>query len=269
MFAPALALLPWLLEPPAPARQTANPVLPSGDEIARRVNSRDEGRMMSRSVTMDLVQRDGGSRRRVTRSFRKDYDRERRAVIFFLSPANIKGTAWLTYDYTDGQRRSDQWVYMPAARTVRRIPASERGASFLGSDFTHEDIRTETKLALDDYRRRTLGEEIVDERRCFVLEAVPVSSQVARELGYGKVLQWIDAEIWMPRRGAYWDTAGNPLKDLTIRDISRVQGIWTAHRFEAVNRRTGHRTILLVSDVEYPATLDDILFTERGMRRGL
>ena len=265
----AVAVLSWLPAAPASVERHQPSGRPSADEIARRVNTRDEGRMMSRSVMMDLVDRDGGTRRRVTKSFRKDYERERRTVIFFLSPTNIKGTAWLTYDHGEAGRQNDQWIYLPAVRAVRRIPASDRGASFLGSDFTHEDIRTETKLALADYTRQIVGEATVEDRHCYMVEAIPVNAQVARELGHGRVLQWIDTEIWMPRRGTYWDTAGKPLKDVVVGDIRKVQGIWTAHRFEASNRKTGHRTILHVHGVDYPATLDDILFTERGLRRGL
>jgi hypothetical protein len=225
--------------------------------------------MMSRTVVMELVDREGRTRRRVTRSFRKDYPGERRTVIFFLSPTNVKGTAWLTYDYDAAGRADEQWIYLPAVRAVRRIPASERGASFLGSDFTHEDIRTEAQLPLTDYRHDVVGEERIDGRRCYVVEAVPVSTAVAKELGYGRVRQWIDAETWMSRRGLYWDVTGNPLKEVTVQDVRQVQGIWTAYRFEATTHRTGHRTILQVSDVEYPEALDDVYFTERGLRRGL
>jgi len=259
--------LPWILVGASDGpRQSA---LPSGDAIGRRVHARYEGRMMSRMVVMELVDRDGRTRRRVTRSFRKDYASERRTVIFFLAPTNIKGTAWLTYDYHEAGRADDQWMYLPAVRAVRRIPASERGASFLGSDFTHEDMRTEAQLSLSDYRHEAVGEESVDGRRCYVVEAIPISRQVARELGYGRVRQWIDADTWMPRRGVYWDVTGNPLKEVTVQDVRQVQGIWTAHRFEASTHRTGHRTILQVSDVEYPESLDDVYFTERGLRRGL
>jgi hypothetical protein len=250
------------------ARQTpaAGP-WPSGDEIARRVNARDEGPAAARTVVMELIDKGGGTRTRATRSFRKDYDGHRRIAVFFTSPASVRGTGLLTYDYADG-REDDQWLYLPALRRVRRLSATSRSESFLGSDFSYDDIKRETRIGLDDYRRTTVGLEDVDGHPCFVVEATPAGTAAA-ELGYSRARQWIDAAIWMPRRGDFWDAQGRPLKTIRIADIREVQGIWTPHLFEAVTHRTGHRTVLRVSDVDYSRTLDDDLFTERGLRQGL
>ena len=243
--------------------------LPSGEEVAKNINARDEGVAVSRNVLMEMTDKRGKTRTRKTRGFRKYYGDEKRTVIFYLSPKNVKDTAFLTYDYPEVQRDDDQWLYIPAARKVRRISASDRGDYFLGTDFTFEDIKLESKVSLDDYQRSTLREEVLDGLKTYVVEAIPVSKAVAKELGYSKVLQWVDPEIWMTRKAEFYDVRGKLLKTTYTKDIKQVQGIWTAHLLEVNNHKTRHKTRFTFSDVYYDASINDGFFTERALRRGL
>lgn len=243
--------------------------LPDGAEVARRINARDEGVSSSRRVTMELVDKGGSRRVRETRFLRRFFGEEKRTAIFYLSPATIADTAFLTIDHPEPDRDDDQWLYLPALRKVRRISAADRGDSFLGTDLTYEDIKKETKVSLDDYTWRTLGEDEVDGHRCIAVEATPVSEEVASELGYGRVVSCVDAEIWMVRRAEYWDRAGRPLKVSHVSEIRQVDGIWTPHRIEVGNRRTGHRTIFTVDEVDYATEVDEDLLTQQALKRGL
>ena len=243
--------------------------LPDGDEIARRINARDEGVAVARNLTMQMTDRRGKTRTRETRGFRKYYGDDKRTVIFYLQPKNVKDTAFLTWDYADPDRDDDQWLYLPAMRKVRRISASDRGDYFLGTDLTYEDIKLETRVSMADYTRVTTGEDVVDGHHCYLVEATPVDQATAKELGYGKVEQCVDDKIWMVRRARFWDTRGNPLKTAYFRDIRQVQGIWTQHRIEVENHKTGHKTLFLFSDVDYRHGVSDELFTREALRRGL
>lgn len=266
-FSLALGILLWGFL--SPALSSAQADLPKGDEIARRINARDEGEAVSRTLLMEMVDRRGKKRERETRSFRKYYGPEKRTVFFYLRPKNIKDAAFLTYDYPEANRDDDQWLYLPAMRKVRRISASDRGDYFMGTDLTYEDIKKEAKVGIEDYTWKTVREETVDGHRCYVVESIPVNDKVAKELGYGRVLRWVDAEIWMVRKGEFWDIRGNPLKTVHTRDIRKVDGIWTAHRIEVENQKTGHRTLFTFSEVDYEKGVHDDLFTERALRRGL
>jgi hypothetical protein len=251
---------------PAPGEPAT---LPEGLEVARRINARDVGRSVSWVVRFELVDRRGERRTRETRVFRKIGADAERKVLFFLAPENLRDTAFLTVDFAEPGREDDQWLYLPAARKVRRISATDRGESFLGTDLSYEDVKLETRVGLDDYRWATLGEESVDGHRCLVVEALPVDQKTARELGYGRVLLRVDAEIWTVRRAEYFDPGLRPLKSAELSDIRSVDGIWTTHRVEVANAITGHRTILTFHDVDYATPIDDDLFTERALARGL
>ena len=242
--------------------------LPDGAEVAKRINARDEGASSSQTMVIETTDRRGRSRTRETRIFRKYVGEEKRTAIFFESPRNVKGTAFLTIDYAEAGRDDDLWLYLPAARKVRRISMSNRGQYFLGTDFTYEDMKKATKVGIEDYNWKTVGEEIVDGRRCFIVEAVPVNEKVAKELGYGRSRQWIDAEIWIFRKVEVWDVAGNELKTLTFSDIRKVQDIWTVHSIEAENHKTGHRSLLTFSDVDYASKVSDDLFKPQALQHG-
>jgi len=75
--------------------------LPTGDEIAQKINQRDEGIAVARLLKMEMTDRHGKVRVRETQAFRKYFGDEKRTAIFYLKPKNIKDTAFLTYDYTD------------------------------------------------------------------------------------------------------------------------------------------------------------------------
>lgn len=242
---------------------------PAGDEIARNINARDEGLVVSRNLSMEMTDRRGKTRLRETRGFRKYYGDEKRSVIFYLQPKNVKDTAFLTYDYPNATVDDDQWLYLPAMRKVRRISASDRGDYFLGTDFTYEDIKLESKVSMGDYSRETLGEDEVDGHHCYVVEAQPVDDETAKELGYSRVEQCVDDKIWMVRRSRFWDTRGKPLKTIYTRDIRLVQGIWTQHHLDVENHKTGHRTVFTFSHVDYQSGVDDKLFNQNALRRGL
>jgi hypothetical protein len=263
-----LARCAGLLAALAGAAPAAAADLPSGEEVAQRINARDEGESLFRRVTMELVDDEGHRRVRETRFYRRTFGGEKRMAVFYDAPTTVKGTAFLAVDHPEPDRDDDQWLYLPALRRVRRIAASDRGDAFLGTDLSYEDVKKETKVGLEDYTWRTLGEGEVEGRRCIQVEAVPVDERRAAELGYGRVVSWVDAEIWMVRRAEYYDRAGRPLKSARVSEIRAVDGVWTPHRIEVENRRTGHRTIFTVSDVSYAAPVPEEVFSESALRRG-
>jgi outer membrane lipoprotein-sorting protein len=248
--------------------ETEEGTLPTGRDIVERVNGRDDGNHSMSRVKMELIDRRGKKRIRQTVGYRKYYGKEKRSALFFESPQNVKGTAFLTFDHPEADRDDDQWLYLPALRKVRRISSSDRGGYFLGTDFSYEDMKKESKFAIEDYEHKTLGVEEVDGHRCYRVEHVPVSDEIARELGYGRVVSYIDPTIWMARKSEFWDVQRRPLKTVHTRELRPIDGIWTTHRIEAENRKTGHRTVFTFFDVDYATAVKDDIFTERALRRG-
>ena len=200
---------------------------------------------------------------------RKNVDDGRRMAIFYQAPANIRGTSFLVFDYADDSRANDQWLYLPALRKVRRIPASDRGDYFLGTDLTFDEIRNDNRVTLTDWSFSVAGAADVDGERCVLVEGVTTEERIARELGYSRARWCIDRTAHIARRIEYWDRAGNVLKTVVNRKIERIDDIWTASRVEVENRKTGHRTLIEFSDAKFNASLTDAMFTQQQMERGL
>lgn len=241
----------------------------TGREVMEQVEARDEGGQMTRKLTMELTDRRGKTRVRETLGYRKYFGDEKRTVLFYESPKNIRNTGFLTWDYPDNAIDDDQWLYLPAMRKIRRISASDRGDYFLGTDFSYEDIKNENKPNLADYTYKRLGVEVVDGVECVVVEGLPVNETVAAELGYSRVVTRIDPNNWMARLTEFWDTKGNPLKTIHVSDIRQVHEIWTAHSILARSHKTGHETRFTFSEVDYLTEVKDDLFHTRRLSRGL
>ena len=248
-----------------------NPVqassLLSGLDIAKNINQVEEGVQQTRKLHMKMVDRRGKVRERYTLGFRKYYGEEKRTVLFYLKPKNIKDTAFLTYDYPDNE--DDQWLYLPALRKARRISASDRGDYFLGTDYTYEDIKKEGKVETRDYNFTTLAQDTIDGTLTYLVEGVPKGKKIAKELGYGKAHWWVDPSNWVVLKAKYWDTKLNELKTLSMGDVRKVDGIWTRHTMKVANHKTGHSTEFTFSEVDYESQVKDKLFTRQAITRGV
>ncbi|RKY03475.1 outer membrane lipoprotein-sorting protein [Candidatus Poribacteria bacterium] len=232
----------------------------TGEEVMRRVKGRDDGEDMIADTTMKLINKRGQVRVRKVRMFRKDYEDGVRKIIFFLAPADVKGTAFLSWDPSEGE--GAQWIYIPALRKVRRIASSRRGDYFMGTDFTYEDLG---EWRVEDYRHKLIGEEVVDGHKCYVVESVP------KEKGksvYGRKVAWVREDIWMIVRADFYDKKGRFIKRMTVPRVEKVNGIWTAMELRMDNERKRHKTIILIEDVKYNTGIPDDMFTQRAMIRG-
>ncbi|MDX1490943.1 MAG: outer membrane lipoprotein-sorting protein [Pseudohongiellaceae bacterium] len=238
-------------------------------DIVDKINGRDDGAFVTRSLTIELTDRRGISRVEKTVGYRKYFDDEKRTVLFYTDPSNVRGTGFLTFDYSDAEQDDDQWLYLPALRKVRRISSSNRGDYFLGTDLTYEEIKKENKLETQDYVFSLKGEAEIDGRSLVKIEATPVDSDTADELGYSKVLLHVDTEVWMSRRSEFWDLNGNALKTVENSQIEMIDGIWTTLKVDVENHKTSHKTSLTFSDVDYKTPIDDDLFSQSSLRRGL
>ncbi len=135
---------------------------PSARDIMQKVKDRDDGNNVVMDMNMTLIDADGDTRERLIRSFRRDdpvASKNTQSIMFFLGPANVKDTGFLTYDYDDGDRDDDQWLYLPALKKVKRIAAADKSGSFMGSDFTYADMSSPD---LDDYDYELMKETVVD-----------------------------------------------------------------------------------------------------------
>lgn len=253
-----IAVLATAIYEPAEAQEL------TGREIAEQVAARPEGQAVSRTIRMTLTDRKGRVRERqaiVLKFQQADGDATR---ISYLAPKSVRGVTFLSLD---SGGRNDRWLYLPATRKVRRIPASDRGDYFLGTDFTYEDVQSDLKFEVDDYRFAFEARVRQDDQTLYHISGEPVSTGIARQLGYGGFEAWVNSRTWMPQEIRFRDLKGEELKTIYVQQVRPVESIWTAHYVEAVNHRTGHRTLFEYESVTYPETLSADYFDSARLGR--
>jgi predicted RND superfamily exporter protein len=243
--------------------------LSEGDRIARAVAERQEGAATRRVIDMTLTNRKGRSETRVAVVHKQSNESLRTTRITFLQPKKFRDMTFLSHDYRKAGAADGRWMYLPAAQRVRSIPATRRGDAFFGTDFSYEDMQSELKFNLDDWRFEYGGEVVSEKGTRHRLSGIPRNERIARELGYSGFTALIDEQTWMPIAIDFTDAKRRPLKTIEVSSIDLIGEIWTPGRIVATNHQTGHRTEFVFRNTEYHAGLDQRLFDSRTLGRGL
>lgn len=237
------------------------------EDIVTKIVQVDEGNHVTRSLKMRLINKQGKERISETTIYRRTLDDEKRTLVVYNRPTNVKDTAFLTYDYQSPEHEDDQWLYLPATKKSRRISASNRGDYFLGTDFTYEDIKNEGKMELSDYNFTLLGSVQYEGQDVFQVRAIPKSEKIAQELGYSRNEFLVDKSNWIIVKNDYWDIKDKPLKTIYLKDLEKIQGIWSRKKLVVINYKTGHTTEFDFSDINYDTEVPESIFDVRALSR--
>ncbi len=241
---------------------------PKAREIMQAVNDRDDGDNAIMNLEMVLIDRRGNKRERQIRLMRKDLGKDTYTVSFFLSPADVKDTGFLTYDYDASGKDDDQWLYLPALRKSKRIASSDKSGKFMGSDFFYSDM---SRPDLDDFTYELKKEAAVDGAKVWIIEATPITDEVAEETGYSKSEVWVRQDNHIIVRAKRWVKADRTVKYMQVNQLQQIDGIWIATETQMVTKQgrdTVHATVLKFSDIKLNQSLDADLFTLRRLEKG-
>jgi len=181
-----------------------------------------------------------------------------RSLCIFDTPADVKGTILLTH--THKQADDDQWLLLPALNRIRRIAAQNKSGSFMGSEFSYEDIATQE---LEKHTHRWLRDEAYDGNDCYVIERVPVDRANS---GYWRQLAWLDKEHYRTWKVDYYDRKNELLKTLTFKGYEKhLDRFWRPRQMEMVNHQTGKSTILVWSNLSFGTGLKEIDFDRHSL----
>jgi outer membrane lipoprotein-sorting protein len=244
----------------------------SARQVIEAEDARDDGDTEMSNLTMILIDKNDRQRVRNIKSFRKDYGEDTKSVRFFIEPADVRDTAYLSYDWDDRAKTDDAWLYLPALRKVKRVSASEKSDAFMGSDFTYSDI---DDIETDDWEYKFVKENVkVDGHDCWLIEGKPkpeLRKKVLKETGYLKRQIWVRKDNFYAVQGKFWVEKGKKIKYLKIKDLRLVDGIWTAHEMQMVTTKKGrleHRSVIRFHGVTYNQTIADSRFSTQAIARG-
>lgn len=232
----------------------------TGREVAENVENRDAGDTTHALVEMVLVDADGDAKTRIIEQYGRETEGLSSNVIVFHRPASVEGTRFLSIERAD--RDDDQWIYLPALGRVRRIAGSEGGNSFMGTDFSYDDLKG---WELDDFSYELLRREDVGGRNTYVVEATPIPGA---DVAYSRIVHFVDPDSWIPLRIELYGEDGELSKVNRVGRVETVQGYPTIIENTMENVRTGHRTELRVTNFAYNENLPDGLFSVGFLETG-
>ena len=238
-------------------------------EIMQKVDDRDDGDNQTSDMVMTLIDKHDKKRIRKLSVFSKDKGEDTLRLMFFLYPADVKDTSFLTWDYDDSDKDDDQWLYLPALKKTKRIASSDKSDSFMGSDLNYSDM---TSRDLDDYDFFLRKEIQVRGKDAWVIESVPRSKEIIDETGYTKSLLIVQKDNYYVVRAVNWEKTGGYVKYMDVVNLELIDGIWVGtemHVAKKKGKQTVHKTILKFNNIKFNQGLEENMFTVRRMEKGL
>jgi len=231
----------------------------SAEEIARK--SRDRGALNLRDLTAEVkltTTRGQKTKVQVLRTTAKEIDGRSHSLARFLAPPGVDGVMVLTIEGLKDEP-DDISIYLPKLRRVRKVATSQRGQSFMDTDFNYADLAG-TGAEHEGVKR--LSDAKVDGRDAYVLEAA-----VRGDSPYGKVILRVDKESYVPLRVDYTDREGRPFKHYEALKLRRFKGRILAAESVMKNLQSGSETRMEILRID-EGTLGGEAFTERALERG-
>ena len=224
-----VSLVTWCLslalvahETPATSQGAKIDEKSTGDEIMReadRVNQQFIGERIP--FTMILINAQGDrTERRFTLEIREDTQDGNQSRLEFDWPENVRGTILLTH--THKSLEDDQWLYLPAAKRVRRIAAANKSGTFMGSEFTYEDL---APFEVSKYTYSRLPDDTVEGRACYRIER----KSVREGSGYTRTVVALSTDALSAVTIEYYDRKNDLLKVARYRE-EHIVGKYHRHQ---------------------------------------
>lgn len=219
------------------------------------------GKDFKARVMMKLISKEEKERIREMTMLRKNYGEpggDQKYFMYFFQPADVKDMTFMVYKYP--VKDDDRWLFVPAINMVRRIAAQDKRSSFVGSDFTYEDV---SGRDIGDDTHAIVKEEKLGARDCYVVKSTPKAADV----DYSYKLSWIDKASFLPVKEEYYDRRGELYKVFTADEVKDVKGFPTVTKRTMKNLQSGHRTEVTYIKSDYNIGIEDSLFSERYLKQ--
>lgn len=191
-------------------------------------------------------------------SFEKKDDGDK-TIITFQHPRDIKGTGLLSHEHID--REDDQWLYLPALKRVKRIASKNKSGSFVGSEFSYEDISSNEP---EKYDYKYLREDSHEGRPVWVVERYPKDPNS----GYTRIISWVDTSNHQIVKQEFFDRKNSLLKLQFSAGINQYLGkFWRPSEIIMENQQTRKKTVLTFENWAFQKGTTESFFTKRSLER--
>jgi outer membrane lipoprotein-sorting protein len=222
-------------------------------EIVKRADENRRGNSSYSEIKMTIV-RPAWSREIGIKSWAKG---ERHALTLITSPAKEKGQAFL-------KREKDLWNWQPSIGRMIKMSSSVMGQSWMGSDFTNDDMVRESSV-VNDYTHALERTEKVREFDCYKVVLTPKEHAA---VVWGKVVAWIDTKAFTEIKTEYYDEDNVLVNTYNGYDVRAYGKRMLAARMEVTPAdKPGHRTVMSVERYDFDVAMEDSFFSQQNMQR--
>ena len=226
--------------------QDAKEIVAKANELIRATSSYAEMTMSiikptwSREMTMKIW------------SLEPDY-----ALILITEPAKDKGTVTL-------KRKNEVWNWIPSVNRIIKLPPSMMMQSWMGSDFTNDDLVRQSSI-VEDYTHSIVGKEVLDGYDCYKIVMTP---KPEAGVVWGKIITWISINGYLQLRADYYDEDMVLIKSMSGSNIKKMGGRTIPAHWEMVpNDEPGQKTVMDYINIKFNINIDESYFSQQNMRR--
>jgi outer membrane lipoprotein-sorting protein len=223
------------------------------EEIIRRADEKFRGNSSRGEMSM-IIERPTWSREVTMKNWTLG---NQYSLIYITAPAKEKGQVFL-------KRSKEMWNWVPTIERMIKIPPSMMMQSWMGSDFTNDDLVRESSLA-KDYSHKLLGEEKLEGYDCYKIELIPNDDA---PVVWGKVIMWVAKTDYLWLKGEYYDEEGELVNTEILSDIKMMGNRKMPTRLEMIPAdKPGQKTILIFKNIEFDVKIDEAFFSQQNMKK--
>ena len=236
--------------------------LPDPEEIMKKSRELGLTGALSANIDLRITEKNGSSRSRTISMSTKSYpDGVEKRFLRFLDPPDVRGTAMLIVDNMNSA--DEMWIYLPALKKTRRIVSSEKGRSFMNSEFSNADIASPP--VTDFVNEHTAGS---GKNNQFIIESIPADEEKADEYAYTKKISYIVMDSYQISRMEFYNFDNELFKTIIIKSVHTLSdGKYLVSNMVATNHLTNRESEIRMSNISESAKVDDSVFTLQNLER--
>tara|TARA_B100000519_G_C14235244_1_gene434421 strand:+ start:1256 stop:1999 length:744 start_codon:yes stop_codon:yes gene_type:complete len=228
----------------------------TGDELSILMDNRKSPADISSDMNMEITSKKGRKRTLKVKSISKDNSEKQ--ILWFLSPADDKGIAYLKIEHKNKDDEIRLWL--PAFKKIRRISAKKKADSFMGSDLSYEDM---TSRQIEDYNFTIIKEDNINNQDCYVMKSEPKKGIKSE---YSKHLTWVTKDKYLPVKEESYDNENKLLKAKSFK-YANLNSFDLVSEIFVENMQKKTNTLLKLSNLRVNTNVKDNLFQEKNMKR--
>ena len=224
----------------------------SAREIVKKADEKGRGMTSQGVMTLTIIRPDW-TRSITLKSWSKGTEY---SLIYITAPAKEKGQVFL-------KRQNDMWNWVPSIERLIKIPPSMMMQSWMGSDYTNDDLVKESSIVVD-YSQKLSGREKVRDMECYKIELIPLPDAAVT---WGKVITWITVDGFNQWEAEYYDEDSGLVNVMNASDIKRMgdREIPTKLEIDPVNKK-GNKTVLVINSMIFNQPISESFFSQQNMK---